>query len=161
MGLVRYNRHLWIVTEETNGQNEFPEPPREDGKLGHVLLDIQRSQLRRSDVFLAHQTGERTCGRPRTCWTDYIAYLAWEHLVECERGMSGISRLVCCPRKPSLEKQEMMEGSEMFENNRLEIPGALTFSPAPQLLLIYCNRKLINMRSVGPPSCNTCMSGNK
>ena len=58
-----------------------------------LLLHIERSQLRwpghlyrippgclPREVFLACPTGRRPRGRPRTRWSDYVAWMAWERL---------------------------------------------------------------------------------
>ena len=58
-----------------------------------LLLHIERSQLRwfghlfrmppgslRREVLLACPIGRRPRGRPRTRWSDYVTWLAWERL---------------------------------------------------------------------------------
>ncbi len=66
---------------------------QEDLGVELLLLHIERSQLRwlghlywippgclPREIFQACPTGRRPRGRPRTCWSDYVTWLAWEHL---------------------------------------------------------------------------------
>ncbi|KAK3556755.1 hypothetical protein QTP70_016699 [Hemibagrus guttatus] len=66
---------------------------REELGVEPLLLHIERGQLRwlghlfrmppgrlPEEVFRACPTGKRLRGRPRTCWRDYVFWLAWERL---------------------------------------------------------------------------------